>query len=116
MASFRPRTLSSDPDFLLLLIGDIEESDSEDEFEGWLGLDDSPTIIENSITEDYEESFTPLRRRSHTLDSLEMSIVLPESRLLPHASTYDQPPPLSSAEPYSLLNPSPSPFSHFINS
>ena len=80
MASSRPRTLSSDPDFLLSLIGDIEESDSEDEFEGWLGPDDGPTILQNSVTEDYEESPTPLMRRSHSLDSLEMAVALPESR------------------------------------
>ena len=46
MANIRSHTLSSDPNFLLSLISEIgDESESEDEFDGWLGPDDGPVAF-----------------------------------------------------------------------
>ena len=43
MATDRAHTLPSDPDYLLSLLSELEdESDSDDDFKGWLKLDDDP--------------------------------------------------------------------------
>ena len=64
------RTLSSDPNVLLSLMDDIDESESEDEFEGWLADDDGPTILRHSVVSDYEKSSAPSAARSRSLESL----------------------------------------------
>ena len=64
------RTLPSDPNILLSLMDDIEESESEDEFEGWLANDDGPTILRHSVVSDYEHSSAPSGLRSRSLESL----------------------------------------------
>ena len=45
MASQRVCTLPSDPDYLLSLVCEIDESDSKDDFEGFLDKKDGPTIM-----------------------------------------------------------------------
>ena len=68
MATRRARMLPSDPEYLLSLMCEIEESDSEDDFEGWLeDDDDGPTIVR-----DCPGSPTPLVR-SLSMDSVDLA-------------------------------------------
>ena len=67
MATRRARTLRSDPDFLLSLMCEIEESDSEDDFEGWLDEDNGPTNVH-----DCPGSPTPLVH-SASMDSMDLA-------------------------------------------
>ena len=63
-------TLSSDPQFLLDLMHDLpDESDSEDDFDGYLEPDDGPVAYRR---EEFEERGrrSCSRRRSHSLESL----------------------------------------------
>ena len=64
MASCRAPTLPSDPDFLLHQLGD--ESESEDEFDGWLGPEDGPLLVhdDSKAREDHEVNPRTLLRRS----------------------------------------------------
>ena len=64
------RTLSSDPQFLLDLMHDLpDESDSEDDFDGYLEPDDGPVAYRR---EEFEERGRRCcsRRRSYSLESL----------------------------------------------
>lgn len=61
MAACRPNTFSLDPEFLLSLAGD--ESESEDEFDGWLGPDDGLTPLP---TEERATSRIPPQQRSRS--------------------------------------------------
>ena len=46
MASGSARRLSSDPEYLLSLMSQLDdESDREEEFDGWLGEDDGPQVV-----------------------------------------------------------------------
>ena len=74
MACSRRRTLSSDPDYLLSLMAEVgDESDSEDDFDGWLGEDDGPTIVRSRgdvPCSPVVRCSTPLQRRSSMRRSL----------------------------------------------
>ena len=64
------RTLSSDPQFLLDLMHDLpDESDSDDDFDGFLEPEDGPVAYRR---EEFEERGrrSCSRRRSHSLESL----------------------------------------------
>ena len=51
MTARRPRTLPSDPDFLLALMSEIgDESESDDEFDGWGSLSQSTFDTGYSLT------------------------------------------------------------------
>ena len=90
MAARRSRTLPSDPDFLLSLMSELgDESESEDEFDGWLGPDDGPLVLRGS-------SASPHLRHSPSLESLDLATVA-----APHATE----------SPLPLLESSPSRFS-----
>ena len=68
MASRRGLGLSSDPEFLLELMQELpDESESEDEFDGYLDPEDGPIILRRSDRD--EELDSPLTR-SRSLDSL----------------------------------------------
>ena len=84
-------TLSSDPEHLLEFMRDLpDESDSEDDFDGYLGPDDGP-VAYRSVEETQEEAHSPLVRYSRSLDDLtEIDEAAPES-------------------PFAGLSPSPSP-------
>ena len=68
MAARRTRSsLPSDPDFLLDYIDGLpDESDSDDDFEGYLDEDDGPVAYRSGHCPD----FTPPLTRSRSLDSL----------------------------------------------
>ena len=71
LANCGARMLPSDPDFPFHPLGD--ESESEDEFDGWLGPDDGPLIVRkgSKTREDREISPTLLQRRSYSTDPSE---------------------------------------------
>ena len=64
MAARRARTLPSDPEYLLSIMSQLgEDSESEDEFDGWFEEDDHNES-------DDETSPAPTRGRSRSLESL----------------------------------------------
>ena len=61
-------SLPSDPDVLLEYLHDLpDESDSEDEFDGYLGPEDGPVAYRTSFEQHGDEGLT---RRSASLDDL----------------------------------------------
>ena len=70
MANIRSHTLSSDPNFLLSLISEVgDESESEDEFDGWLGPDDGPVAFRKEDGGDNTYSPSLPLGRSDSLDA-----------------------------------------------
>ena len=88
------RTLSSDPEFLLEFMHDLpDESDSDDDFDGYLEPDDGPVAYRREeIFEEQERRLSSSRR----------------SRLLESLAETEQGPPLDTESPLASLSPSPS--------
>ena len=73
MASRVP--LPSDPEYLLNYLDSLpEESDTDEEFEGYLGQDEGPA-------HQRRDGGSPLRGRAHSLESLSDAALLVESPL-----------------------------------
>ena len=88
------RTLSSDPEFLLEFMHDLpDESDSDDDFDGYLEPDDGPVAYRREENFEEPERRWSSSRRSRSLESL--------------AET-EQGPPLDTESPLASLSPSPS--------
>ena len=108
MACKRRNTLSSDPNYLLSLMSEIgDESDSDEEFDGWLGEDDGPVVTYYGSSDECEASSAQIEHRSHSLD---LAVESPQSpthspmQLASRTSSLVQPegaPPLFLQEPYS---------------
>ena len=89
------RTLSSDPEFLLEFMHDLpDESDSDDDFDGYLEPDDGPVAYRREENVEEPERRWSSSRRSRSLESL--------------AET-EQGPPLDTESPLVSLSPSYSP-------
>ena len=97
MAGYNSRTLPSDPDFLLALVSDIgDESESDEEFDGWRGPDDGSALVHGYSDTDEERSPSP---QQHPV-SADMAVVS-ESPLQRSTS------PSHSSGPYSPTSPMP---------
>ena len=101
MACKRGNTLSSDPNYLLSLMSEIgDESDSDEEFDGWLGEDDGPVVTHYGGSEECEASSAQIEHRSRSMHSLVESPLAEQSPThspMQLASTGDrQPLPLTS--------------------
>ena len=84
MASFRARTLPSDPEYLLAFMSQLgDESDSEDEFDRWLNEDDGPQVVRERCTDNVEDSPASIQQRSVSLNSLDLAYERPLAELSP---------------------------------
>ena len=87
--------LPSDPDFLLHYIDEIaEESGSDEEFDGYLGPEDSPVTYLSSHNLDFQDNGNTPLTRSRSIDSLA-------------ELQHEQPLHTESPLPYVSLSPSP---------
>ena len=103
MATQRACTLPSDPDYLLSLMCEIEESDSDEEFDGWLDEDDGPTIVRSERS----GSPTPLMH-SLSIESLDLACEHPLPACSPSHSPMQLSTPTSpspEASPSQGINP-----------
>ena len=114
MANSRSHTLSSDPNFLLSLISEIgDESESEDEFDGWLGPDDGPVAFRKEDGGDNTYSPSLPLRCSDSLDAGTRPITENALQLSPsHVSAQDSASPSSPMQTSPSLSPVHSPLQH----
>ena len=82
MASHRSRIVASDPNVVLALLERIDESDSDDDFDGWLGPDDGPIAYRDEF-----DANAPAIRHSLSLDSLDRPIEDPLNMSPSHATS-----------------------------
>ena len=117
MTSRRQCTLPSDSEFLVALISELEdESESEDEFDGWLDEDDGPRVVRSCNDVRSDRSPAALHQRSLSLDSMDAladnDFLSPESplELSPsHSPRHAQEHASSSSSPMQLASPFHSP-------